>query len=74
MVDKDNANGSLEFILPYTGTTSSFFPVDIRFASTTPYSGVTVNSVNSVEDNSPLDYSSHIQPASNNGEYQVQFQ
>lgn len=74
VVDKDNANGSLEFILPYTGTTSSFFPVDIRFASTTPYSGVTVNSVNSVEDNSPLDYSSHIQLASNNGEYQVQFQ
>lgn len=74
VVDQDNANGSLEFTLPFSGSTSSFFPVDIRFASVTPYSRVTVQSVNNVSDNSVLDYSSLVQFISNRGDYQVQFQ
>jgi len=74
VIDKDSSNGSMEFVLPFSGSTSSFFPVDVRFASVTPYSGVTVNSVNKIEDNSPIDYSSHIHLTSNRGDYQVQFQ
>lgn len=42
VVDQDNANGSMEFTLPYSGSTSALFPVEVRFTSSTPYSGVEI--------------------------------
>lgn len=74
VIDQDSANGSLEFTLPFSGDSANFFPVDIRFASVTPYSKVAVNSVNKISDSSELDYSSQIEFISRRGDYQVQFQ
>ena len=74
LINSESANGSLEFTLPYGGATSALFPVDVRFTSVTPYSGLQLESVNSIKDDSSLDYSNRIVFSANSGDYQVQFQ
>merc|ERR1712137_990443 len=74
VVDADNAGGSLEFTLPFAGSSEVFFPVGVRFRSLTPYSGLSIKEIKSVEDGSTLDYSSLVHFAAGHGDYQVQFQ
>jgi len=74
VVDADNAGGSLEFTLPFAGSSEVFFPVGVRFRSLTPYSGLSIKDIKDVQDGTALDYSSLIHFAAGHGDYQVQFQ
>ena len=71
IVDSDNGEGSMEFTLPYNGDPAALFPVDVRFTSVTPYSGVQITSVNSIADNSVLDYSDRIVFSAQGGDFQL---
>eukprot|EP01100_Stratorugosa_tubuloviscum_P007433 TRINITY_DN309_c0_g2_i1.p1 TRINITY_DN309_c0_g2~~TRINITY_DN309_c0_g2_i1.p1 ORF type:complete len:522 (-),score=229.38 TRINITY_DN309_c0_g2_i1:168-1733(-) len=42
LVDASNSNGAMEFILPYNGNSSGFFPINLSFVSMKLFSGITV--------------------------------
>jgi len=73
VIDKDTANGSMEFAIPYSGSVSALFPVDVKFTSTTPLSGIGIASINSIDSKAALNFSSVVSFAPEPNEFQVQF-
>eukprot|EP01098_Paradermamoeba_levis_P004099 TRINITY_DN1787_c0_g1_i1.p1 TRINITY_DN1787_c0_g1~~TRINITY_DN1787_c0_g1_i1.p1 ORF type:complete len:505 (+),score=139.55 TRINITY_DN1787_c0_g1_i1:145-1659(+) len=59
LVDSSNASGSLEFIVPFNGDTSAFFPIQIHFVSNDTLCPIEVEAINSIENNQPVKFSMH---------------
>jgi len=59
IVDEENDSGSMEFTIPYSGSASGLFPVEVQFSSSTPLSGVSIAKICPADDDSKsLEFSS----------------
>jgi len=59
-IDVSNSSGSLEFTVPFSGDSSSFFPINVNFSSTKTYSQLLIESIKNRETNEEVDYSHNV--------------
>ena len=43
LINAENKEGTMEFSIPYRGDSSGFFPVGVKFQSSTLYTGIEVS-------------------------------
>lgn len=68
IIDKTNATGSMEFVVPACDP-ATFFPVEVEFTATKTFCDVRVGSVTNLQNNAPAKYAGRTLLATE--EYQI---